>query len=203
MEVKNKWLNDSESRYRETFLVAGGPSLKGFDFDKLRGRSVIAINDALLQLPWATAMFSADKVWVSKRHEQIKAFTGEKYIAVTEVPSNHIAGVHYLDKIRATGLSLSPDAVHVSGSSGYGALNLAFILGAKKITLLGFDYKESSQHWYNPNHWNKTKNNISFPLWTAAFDSTVEVLQQHSVIVLNASVDSAVTAFPKIDLSLV
>src|SRR5437867_3413931 len=82
----------------EAFLIGGGPSLRGFDLNRLRGRTVIAINDALFHIPFQpTAIFSADSSWIHRCREEIEKFKGEKYLALSEIASP-IPGVTYLEK---------------------------------------------------------------------------------------------------------
>ncbi|HCZ48509.1 MAG TPA: hypothetical protein DCZ11_05850, partial [Gammaproteobacteria bacterium] len=44
------------------------------------------------------------------------------------------------------GLSASPLRIHQGGNSGYQALNLAVLLGAERVILLGYDMHGG--HWH-------------------------------------------------------
>ena len=46
---------------RRCFIIGGGPSLKGFDFERLRGERVIAINKAFYDVPFADIVFGMDR----------------------------------------------------------------------------------------------------------------------------------------------
>ena len=190
--------NTSVPPWNEVFLVGGGSSLKGFDFERLRGRIVVAINDALLYLPWATALFSIDPQWVENRMEQIRKFPGEKYLAVEPVDGLEAA---YLIRQRGKELSETWPEVRISGNSGYGALNLAVLKGAKRIVLLGYDFYDSAQHWHAGYLWNQNNPMPTlYSRWAKDFNSTVPQLKQLGVEVINTSMLSLITAFPKVSI---
>mgnify|MGYP002682074433 CR=1 FL=1 len=53
-------IQDGAWKGQRCFIVGGGPSLKGFDFGRLRGERVIAINRAFEACPTADIMFAMD-----------------------------------------------------------------------------------------------------------------------------------------------
>jgi len=190
------------------YLLGGGPSRAGFDVTRLRGKRVIAVNDsAYRHAPWASALFSLDKTWIVKRREFISQFAGEKYLAVAEDYrfTTAIEGVVYLHRVRnQQGLSTQPDRIFMGGgNSGYGALNLAFLKGAARIVLLGYDYSQIWTHCFPEYPWNEGSKRRS-PItsnWARMFNRAAQQLAQVGVEVLNASLESTITAFPKISLS--
>ena len=82
--------------------------------------------------------------------------------------------------------------------SGFAALNVAVLKGAKRIVLLGYDYRVSRDRhhyhdgyaqWFDPhNHWAG---------WAKQFDHIAARLDVLDVRVMNASPDSAITTFPR------
>lgn len=50
------------------FIVGGGPSLQNFDYRILRNRHVIAVNQAIFQLPTAQHFITMDYTWLEKSH---------------------------------------------------------------------------------------------------------------------------------------
>lgn len=52
------------------WIVGGGTSLAGFDFDRLRGETVIVLNDTIRQMPWATCHLYLDGI--SSRYKDIR-----------------------------------------------------------------------------------------------------------------------------------
>src|SRR6185369_15005299 len=58
------------------FIVGGGPSLKSFDFDLLRGRHVLAINAAGYDVPWADLLYFQDYHWMQQNLPLIRNWAG-------------------------------------------------------------------------------------------------------------------------------
>lgn len=183
-------------------LVGGGPSLRNFPFSRLRGRTVVAINDAILHLPWATAAFSADTPWMNHRQKEIMEFHGERYLCIA--PDSEVCrspGVEFLWKIRLPGLSTQPDCLHLNGTSGAAAINLAVLKGAKKIWLLGYDGAKGAEHWFDGYPWQAPSSDPRlYPLWNSHFHSMLPQLGEMGVEVLNCNLDSAIDAFPKVPI---
>ena len=48
-------------------------------------------------------------------------------------------GINQLKSVAQPGLSRTQGVIHQGKNSGYQALNLAYLLGAKRILLLGYD----------------------------------------------------------------
>lgn len=89
------------------------------------------------------------------------------------------------------------------GNSGFQALNLAVQWGAAKVVLIGFDMTDrGGVHWYGRNHWPMANNpdQSNFRRWIAAFERAAPLLRRLGVEVVNASRNSALACFPKMDL---
>lgn len=191
----------------EVFLIGGGPSLRGFDFECLRGRVLVAVNDAAVHVPFASALFSMDASWIRNRREMVDEFAGEKYLAVA--PDFHFANgpvACYLKRDRqGRGLSTNPGVIHLGGgNSGYGALNLAVLKGATRIVLLGYDLTGPNQHWHSGYSWADALSSDSlYQRWAEQFDLAATELRQRGVRVVNASPISRITAFRKVPLASV
>ena len=56
-------VHDGDWSGERCFIVGGGPSLRGFDWGRLRGERVIAVNRAFEQLPFADISVSLDERW--------------------------------------------------------------------------------------------------------------------------------------------
>ncbi len=192
--------------WADAYIVGGGPSLRGFDFGRLCGRTVIAVNDAALHVPFATALFSLDATWIRNRRELITSFAGEKYLAVAEDFDFSTAppACYLLRSRHGKGLSDNPQVIHMGGgNSGFGALNLAYLRGAERIVLLGYDLCHSGTHWHAGYVWQATPNDHMYQKWAGNFSSTVRQLAMSGTAVWNACSSSQITAFPHCDLSQV
>ena len=98
------------------------------------------------------------------------------------------------------GLSESPEVIHYGSNSGFQALNLAYLLGANKIILLGYDMKiakSGKAHWFG-DHPDKVRSN--YPSWWSRFSVVADQLKG-KVQIINCNPDSALQCFEKMPLS--
>jgi hypothetical protein len=133
---------------RRCFIIGGGPSLKGFDFSRLKGERVIAVNKAFLDVPFADVVFAMDRplldlIMLGKLGENYRrafeTFPGVK-IWLDLSGYSYPPGVYSLPSAGEIGWTRSlREGLFHGQNSGYGALNLALVLGADPIYLLGYD----------------------------------------------------------------
>lgn len=191
-------------------IVGGGPSLKGFDFARLKGRArVLAVNASIFDLPWADHGFTIDRR--AARNWWPRLVTEVTMPLTFAVPDPWLVnfaspprpGMSFIKRVQGEAFTAWPHLVSAGGTSGFGALHYAFLRGAKRIVLLGFDYAPSNGHWHhNEQHYHFAQRQIEadWARWAKAFDGAAGVLKAHGVEVLNASPRSAITAFEKISL---
>ena len=122
------------------YIVAGGASLAGFNFDRLNGKNVIAINKAFMYVRNPTVVYWTDTRFYSWYKHEIDSL---RTIKITASHSGrYLADDVMLIKNAGSGRSLdlsSPDKLTTGNNSGFGAIGLAIKMGAKKIYLLGYD----------------------------------------------------------------
>ncbi len=191
-----------ESCWDTVYVIGGGPSLIGFDFRVLRQQQVLAINDAFLHVPWATALFSLDARWIKERRREVEQFSGEVYLAVLS-NFNYLEGpgkgMYLQSTPRGTGLSCDPNLIHGT-NSGFGAVNLAFLKRASRIVLLGFDFNSGGRHWHKGYRWQGRPNNIMYSKWAERLEEVAPQLEAAGIEVLDASPNGHMTKYPKVDL---
>jgi hypothetical protein len=147
-------------------IVGGGPSLKDFDFGLLNnGILSIGINRAFERFE-PTMIFSMDKMkwftWLlegrygEEAKEKFLASKALKVLLLTyqpEVPEYiYVVPVLQNYKVGMTGFSFNlEDGVAHGNNSGFGALNLACLLDASPIYLLGYDMRNDNgrTHWHD------------------------------------------------------
>ena len=141
------------------YVIGGGRSLLGFDFERLRGRHCIGCNDAYMlgdllevahwgdqswfALHWTDAVRMPDLSWKAG----LKCFEGLK-ITSTHTCYGVADDVKVMRRV-SEGLHYAPK-LGWNGNTGSSAINLALVLGAKRVVLLGFDMQAHGKfaNWY-------------------------------------------------------
>jgi hypothetical protein len=113
-------------------ILATGPSMSQAVADYVRGKcKAICVSDAYKLAPWAEAMVSQDKAWWEK-YPEAKQFAGRKF------------STHRIDGVE----QILPGPIQNGTNSGLLAMEVAKLLGAKRILLLGMDMQGT--HYFGP-----------------------------------------------------
>ena len=186
----------------------------------------IAINDAYLWADWADVLYAADSSWwadhargipkpmlklnAAQVRERFEAFQGDRCAVQNSGSDITDARVHLLRNknvdpngrgIHGTGLSLDPGALVTGSHSGWQALNVAVLAGARDSILIGFDgqvAKDGRTHW-SGGHPMPTPE-AAYAQYRKAFSLGESDLKAAGVRVLNASPGTAIDTFEKVDL---
>lgn len=202
-KVQEPWWDDAP-----VIIVGAGPSLAGFDFNRLRGLGhILALNQKAWDLPFADACFSLDIQWMGRDPSKLEELAARTplYLAVPDQKQpihEHVSGAIYLRRDRQCGpLSEDPSTIEAGGTTGFGGLNLAYLKRGKRIFLFGYDYddgglghdKPEQYPWHPPGH-----NARYWPRWAVNFGPTVSQLARAGVEVTNVlgSRPSNVKAYP-------
>jgi hypothetical protein len=148
-------------------VAASGPSLTPQVAETIRGARwkapwrVIVVNDAYKLLPWADLLYAADFSWW-RTHDGAKSFAGERWTShsqSTQVCDDkslvaHIYDLNFVNAKHGKGFSSDPGYIHYGDPehSGFQAVNLALLMGAPKVVLVGFDYGYSDKAHFFGNH---------------------------------------------------
>jgi hypothetical protein len=203
-------LTDGAWRGGRCFIVAGGPSARGFDFSRLRGERTIAVNRAFEAFD-PTIWFSTDPrlvCWIESGAfgaamrdrflggaglKCLVPTSGEDYSTPVPVLLPWNRGGRLSESMRQGIFSGTADACN----SALGALNLALCLGADPIYLLGFDMRTGpagEKNWY-PGEYPVREDSTPYNAYLRAFDSiAAEALRRSRIVNLNP--ESALRCFP-------
>jgi len=99
---------------------------------------------------------------------------------------------------------LGRDKIHYGANGGYQAINLAYLFGAKKIILLGFDMKlgeDKKSHWHG-NHPGALNKDMPIKTWIKNFWKLAEDLKSENIEIINSTRDTALECFNKIKLEV-
>lgn len=148
-------------------------------------------------------LYFADAKWWRwhKDRRDFAAFAGTKCSIQNTGAQIEDAAVHLLRNGGAEGFSDDPEALCTGQNSGYQAINLALLAGARALVLLGYDAKaaaDGSSHWFG-NH-PEREGPAAFELYRRALRHAAPLLRERGVRVINVSPDTAVEAFEKMAL---
>lgn len=198
-------------------IIGGGPSLKQMDLTRLRRRHrapgvrVIGCNDAYaLGEDTVDLCYFGDDTWYwihNRDWVEVKGHRDESHPGLLQFGglkvtcSNRNLGdatVMQLER-RPFGLYKAP-LIGWYLNTGVSAINLAIMLGAKRIVLLGFDMKLSSSqqpNWHENLNYPKPVANTYDGFLRCAKRMAADLDRHKSVEVINCSPDSALEVFPK------
>jgi hypothetical protein len=180
------------------YIIGGGPSLIGFDWNRLIGKKTIAINKAILSYPKADVLYWTDSRVYGWYKKEIDSFKGLKYSIRNH--ASYPADINILRKSNKFGLEEAKDALCHGNNSGYAAINLAYLLGVKRIVLLGYDMHNDGKrsHYHEGYPVPATGDNIYRDQFVPGFEILADLLKQKKVEVYNASTTSSLRVWPKI-----
>lgn len=181
--------------------LATGPSLTTADVDFVRGKArAIAIKNAVDLAPWADVVYGAGvdrtRWWnehgarVAAQHHGLRFTldpTARQWASLLRWGAEH-------------GLSTDPAALSLGRNSGYQAINLAVLLGAAKVVLLGYDMRRTGgRENFCPGELKGPAH--KYDEWMRLFETMVEPLKALGVSVINCTPGSALDVFPKMTLA--
>lgn len=194
---------------RPLAIVGCGPSLKGFDFNRLNDPRwrVVAVNQAIWDLPFADALFSLDRPHINENALAWSPLPQEKLFAVEPEygPCAVIPGATYLLRSRFDGYSNDPSVIQSGANSGFGATQLAFHKRGPRRhpwhwVLFGFDYTAKFGDHYNPERYPNHSEGHNARYWINYGDNFLgcrKQLADRNILVMNASPITTVRAFDK------
>jgi hypothetical protein len=174
------------------YVVASGESLREFDFEKLRGKNVIVVNDVFKYVPFAQVLVSLDTGYIKRNKHELKKFPGYK---ITLCGKGHPGWNYFIDQ----GVSEDLSILRKVKNSGFYAMVAALKLGAEKIYLLGFDITWKEQPYFYDIPRDKINSYRSSMHHKDKHLRYFEYYKDQNII--NASPDSAIACFPKCKLN--
>ena len=197
------WLPEPIWKDKPCYIIGGGPSLKGFNWNLLQDKNVIGCNvafyigarivpitvfgDAAFMKQHRVGLdeYDADGGQVITSSRRIDRFNPPKYIKMMKRKLN----------------GLSTDGLAWNGNTGALAINLALLFGASPIYLLGYDMRLSDEgkknyhNCYNDSPKSKTYDRFIRGLAMVARDLK-QLFPGHQVINLEDNT-SSLNVFPK------
>jgi hypothetical protein len=172
-------------------IIACGPSLTQEQVNACYGKAkVYAVNNAYMLAPWADVLYACDDSWW--RHYKPE-FAGEKWTLSEKAASEF--GLNLIGKDSQGFFSTTEGKVCTGYNSGFQALNLAYVQGARKAILLGFDYKDAGNHFFgkHPGQLDRASN---MHKWVKFMHQAAPYMKMAGYEVVNATPNSAIQCFP-------
>lgn len=152
---------------RKIYIVGGGHTLQGYDFNKLKAVETIAVNVSALDVPDPTYSITADSSILRRIQEGYFKNVKTTWVLVTN-PNHctmkwrdgrfvHKNGFVYnlfcvnvvIRNAGVEGIGFSFDDFKTGYNSGFCAFQLAVLLGYDEIHLLGFDLQPKVKSHYH------------------------------------------------------
>lgn len=176
-------------------IIASGASLTDKDIQYVYKRrhkcEIIVINDNYKKAPWADYLYFCDYQWYTWHKYNVDYFKG-----ITATLAKGTKADWEFKQGYEEGLSFHPSYLHTGKNSGYQAINLACLMGANNIFLLGYDmqYTDGKKHWFGDH---PVKGRDIFKDMIKCFDTMKPDLKRFGTRVINCTRDTALEAFPK------
>lgn len=183
---------------KEVWVVGGGPSLRDFNFSKLTDKHTITINKSVFYVPDPNYFVTVDYTFLHKGdisrfrsintlkifvidfstgslREQNGRIVDTKFNIIYRLQDFSVIVKSYKDK----GIGYAFDDFRTGGNSGFCGLQLAVILGYRKIYLLGFDLKITNETHFHEGYSKPRKEfEEKLDLYYSYFDSGIKALHK-------------------------
>jgi hypothetical protein len=200
---------------RTIACIATGPSFSPSQVEIARSKGFVLFgcNNIWLDVPdlavlWATNLQWWDHYWSPR----LEAYLAQKW--TVSRPAAEKYGLNWTDERNAPGLSTDPSVIHHGHGGGFSMLNLAYLMGASRIVLIGYDLRYSQdydgrnrqvgsapRHYFGEyppalQHWPsvQVRNGVHVEL-VSLYES---VAKQNAVEIVNCALSSALECFPKV-----
>ena len=182
---------------QDVYIVGGGPSLTGFDFNRLVGKNVIAVNKAYTQVIMPYVLYWTDSRfynWYKSEIDYLKCTKITTSLSIKDISPDVIIlknkGSKEMD------INAAAHEICAGNNSGYGAIHLAIKMGAKRIYLLGYDLQpaEKKTHWHSGYPSNTTHKDSVYKSMLDYFTKNAHIINA-AAEVYNVNNKSAITCF--------
>ncbi len=134
---------------KDAIIIGGGPSLSNFDWSRLENENTIGCNVAFtLGEKVCKVCIFGDARWWKNFEKELSEYRGTVF---TNCPQLLNSKIPWLWTMPREMRGLHTNALGWNGNTGSSAINLALLFGAKRIFLLGYDMKRTTQqsNWHN------------------------------------------------------
>jgi len=193
-----KWIPKPEWIDEEVFIIGGGDSLRSFNWSLLKDERTIGCNDAYkLGEETCKICVFGDARWFKIHKDSLAEYKGTVFTNANQLFHTNLSWLWTLQR-QVTGLSKT--RLGWNWNTGAVAVNLALLLGAKRIFLLGFDMQISKTGRANWHSVKGTKPNVeAYSKFLMGFTQlSIDLKTKFNCEVINVTDNSNLDLFPKI-----
>ncbi len=157
---------------------------------------MMGCNDAYRLCDTLDVLYAADCEWIKLHHKHTHQIRW-RYTACPDEERRH--DWRYLPVVPKPGLSTNPGYTHSGNNSGYQLVNLATLMGHRRIVLIGYDMqlgRKGKRHWFG-DHPKPLANNAPYVPWVQNYRSIPASLPGIGASIVNASEQTAIDCFPR------
>lgn len=164
---------------------------------------MVAVNDAYRVIPAADLLYACDAKWWSA-HEGAPLFRGEKWVQDKRggLEAARRFGLRCVQSQPGSTPSTDPAVITQGMNSGFQAIEIAALMGARRIILVGYDMglgPSGRRHFFGDH---PADLNMASPyhLFIKAFNEAAPHWRDRGLEIVNASARTALTCFPRVGL---
>jgi hypothetical protein len=149
-------------------------------------------------VPTADVLYACDHPWWRFSHAEVvrSGFAGELWTQDEGAAREY--GLHHIRAYSRPGLSREPGIIYHGNNSGYQAIGLAYLWGASRVLLLGYDAQHTGgkRHWFG-DHRRGLSNATGVTSWPKKFEELAKDSEAVGLEVVNCSTETALRCFPR------
>lgn len=206
-----RWVPQELWKGEDAFVIGGGLSLETFDWSLLVPELTIGCNSAYLRGPDVCKIcVFGDQYFIDRFYDDVAEYAKTRPV-FTNKQSLDGGDIPWLWTTPRAEEGLHHDALGWNGNTGAVALNLALVLGATRVFLLGFDMKRikiehkdgtvsDRPNWHTQSGPESTTDNVTYRRFNDNFRHVVEDWHKKFAdrAVVNVTDDSDLEGFPKV-----
>lgn len=142
-----RWFPETIWKDEPCYIIGGGPSLENFPWESLQGQNVIGCNAAFyMGVDLVPIMVFGDGAFLKQHRSGLDTYAQNGGWVITCSNSiNRFDPPEYIKRMKKQLNGLAVDGLAWNGNTGSIAINLALLMGANPIYLLGYDMKISKE----------------------------------------------------------
>lgn len=187
---------------KNIIILGSGPSLSKGDVQLCEesGLPIMGVNNTYQFTDQMVYHYAADTRWW-QRHYAYVSEAAEKYsIRSSGRDEGHFA-IYQMNRGHGECFSAEWPVLCTGKNSGFQAINLAYLLGYNRVTLLGYDMQiTNGQIHCHPDHPHHNPTDETMQEWRRIFDKIAPRMSEMGLEVLNATRQTGLECFPLVTL---